>query len=195
PSPTPTPEPPAPAPPPPPPAPEAYRWSELAYAPLGDATQPRMRPGESSWVWQRQGLSIGGAPYADGVTVHGASSVTIDLNRPCSAYQALVGIDDLTMGLGEARFSVRADGVTLWSSPWVEGGDPAVPVRVGLTGRKTVTLVAEPRSAGDNLALADWAESRFTCAGESSASGSGTDGEGADGTDGEEGTQGAKGSG
>ncbi|RWZ73564.1 regulator [Streptomyces albidoflavus] len=152
-----------------------------------------MRPGESSWVWQRQGLSIGGTPYADGVTVHGASSVTIDLNRPCSAYQALVGIDDLTMGLGEARFSVRADGVTLWSSPWVEGGDPAVPVRVGLTGRKTVNLVAEPRSAGDNLALADWAESRFTCAGESSASGSGTDGEGADGTDGEEGAQGAQG--
>ncbi|RZE55430.1 sigma-70 family RNA polymerase sigma factor [Streptomyces albidoflavus] len=186
PSPTPTPEPPAPAPPPPPPAPEAYRWSELAYAPLGDATQPRMRPGESSWVWQRQGLSIGGTPYADGVTVHGASSVTIDLNRPCSAYQAVVGIDDLTMGLGEARFSVRADGVTLWSSPWVAGGDAAVPVRVGLTGRKTVTLVAEPRSAGDNLALADWAESRFTCDGGSS---------GTDGTDGGEGAQGAEGSG
>ncbi|MFD5026819.1 sigma-70 family RNA polymerase sigma factor [Streptomyces sp. NPDC058373] len=181
--PSPTPEPPAPAPPPPPP-PQTYRWSKLAYAPLGDTTEPRMRPGESGWVWQRQGLSIGGTPYADGVTVHGASSVTIDLNRPCSAYQALVGIDDLTMGLGEARFSVRADGATLWSSPWLEGGDPAVPVRVGLDGRKTVTLVAEPRSAEDNLALADWAESRFTCEGAPAGSGPEVaDPEGAQGAD------------
>lgn len=162
--PSPAPEPPVPAPPPPTP-PEAYRWSELAYAPLGDASEPRMRPGGSGWVWQRQGLSVGGTRYADGVTVHGSSSVTIDLNRPCSAYQALVGIDDLAMGFGAARFSVRADGATLWSSPWLKGGDPAVPVQVPLAGRKTVTLVAEPRSATDGLALADWAESRFTCEG------------------------------
>ncbi|WP_436737649.1 sigma-70 family RNA polymerase sigma factor [Streptomyces sp. BBFR102] len=197
PSPTPKPTPPSPAPEPsaPAPPPEAYRWSELAYAPLGDPTQPRMRPGGSSWVWQRQGLSVGGTRYADGVTVHGSSSVTVDLNRPCSAYRALVGIDDLTMGLGAARFSVRADGATLWDSPWLKGGDPAVPVRVGLTGRKTVTLVAEPRSPGDNLALADWAESRFTCDGAPSAAGSASGDEGAGEAGGEEGARGAKESG
>ncbi|MGW9613391.1 sigma-70 family RNA polymerase sigma factor [Streptomyces diastaticus] len=188
--PSPTPDPPAPAPPSPPPL-EAYRWSELAYAPLGDATRPRMRPGESSWVWQRQGLSVGGTTYRDGVTVHGSSSVTVDLNRPCTAYQALVGIDDLAMGLGEARFSVRADGVTLWNSPWLTGGEPAVPVRVGLDGRKTVTLVAEPRSGVDSLTLADWAESRFTCEGASAESGQGARGHGAQEAQGAQGAEGA----
>jgi hypothetical protein len=96
--------------------------------------------------------------------VHGRSSVTIDLNRSCSSYDALVGVDDLTLRLGKVRFAVYADGVRLWRSGLVEGGDPAVPVHVNLVGRSTVRLVVEPRGALDNVALADWAESRFTCA-------------------------------
>lgn len=146
-----------------PPAPAVYRWSELSYDISGDGTAPEMRIGASSWVWQRYGLSVGDQRYAHGVTVHGRSSVTIDLNRSCSSYEALVGVDDLTLKLGKVHFSVYADGVRLWRSGLVEGGDPAVPVRVNLTGRSTVRLVVEPHSALDNLVLADWAESEFTC--------------------------------
>jgi hypothetical protein len=40
-------------------------------------------------------------------------------------------------------FSVYADGVRLWRSGLVEGGDPAVPAQVNLTGRSTVRLVVE----------------------------------------------------
>ncbi|MFJ4568307.1 sigma-70 family RNA polymerase sigma factor [Streptomyces caelestis] len=40
-------------------------------------------------------------------------------------------------------FSVYADGVRLWRSGLVEGGDPAVPVQVNLTGSSTVRLVVE----------------------------------------------------
>ncbi|MFD8230046.1 sigma-70 family RNA polymerase sigma factor [Streptomyces massasporeus] len=156
---TPTPTPP----PPPPPAPAVYQWSELSYDISGDGTEPEMRIGSSSWVWKRSGLSVGDQRYAHGVTVHGRSSVTIDLNRPCSAYDALVGVDDMTLRLGKVYFSVYADGARLWRSPLVEGGDPAVPVHVNLTGRSTVRLVVEPRSALDNLMPVDWAESKFTC--------------------------------
>ncbi|MER7408208.1 sigma-70 family RNA polymerase sigma factor [Streptomyces sp. NPDC000070] len=166
PAPTPTPTPPPPPPPPPtemPPAPAVYRWSELSYDISGDGTAPEMRIGTSSWVWQRHGQSVGDQRYAHGVTVQGRSSVTIDLNRSCSSYEALVGVDDLTMKLGRVYFSVYADGARLWRSGLVEGGDPAVPVRVNLTGHSTVRLVVEPRSALDNLVLADWAESKFTC--------------------------------
>ncbi|MFI7137718.1 sigma-70 family RNA polymerase sigma factor [Streptomyces massasporeus] len=159
PAPTPTPTPP----PPPPPAPAVYQWSELSYDINGDGTKPEMRIGSSSWVWKRSGLSVGDRRYAHGVTVHGRSSVTIDLNRPCSSYDALVGVDDMTLRLGKVYFSVYADGARLWRSPLVEGGDPAVPVHVNLTGRSTVRLVVEPRSALDNLMPVDWAESRFTC--------------------------------
>ncbi|MFC8143886.1 sigma-70 family RNA polymerase sigma factor [Streptomyces paradoxus] len=165
-SPKPTP-PPAPTPtptsPPPPPAPAVYQWSELSYDISGDGTKPEMRIGSSSWVWQRSGLSVGAQRYTHGVTVHGRSSVTIDLNRSCSSYDALVGVDDMTLRLGKVYFSLYADGVRLWRSPLVEGGDPAVPVHVNLTGRSTVRLVVEPRSALDNLMPVDWAESRFTC--------------------------------
>ncbi|MET9575996.1 sigma-70 family RNA polymerase sigma factor [Streptomyces massasporeus] len=159
PAPTPTPTPP----PPPPPVPAVYQWSELSYDISGDGTKPEMRIGSSSWVWKRSGLSVGDQRYTHGVTVHGRSSVTIDLNRSCSSYDALVGVDDMTLRLGKVYFSVYADGARLWRSPLVEGGDPAVPVHVNLTGRSTVRLVVEPRSALDNLMPVDWAESRFTC--------------------------------
>lgn len=122
-----------------------------------------MRIGESSWVWQRYGVPIGGKQYAHGVTVHGHSSVTIDLNRTCTAYDAKVGVDDSMHGLGKVYFSVYADGVRLWRSGLVQGGDAAVPVRVNLAGRETVRLVVEPHNPFDKLALADWAESKFAC--------------------------------
>ncbi|MFF7937716.1 sigma-70 family RNA polymerase sigma factor [Streptomyces sp. NPDC007940] len=167
PKPTPPPEPaptPTPAPtPPPPPPPAVYQWSELAYDVSGDGSAPEMRISESSWVWQRYGVSVAGKKYAHGVTVHGRSSVTIDLNRACSSYDAMVGVDDMTLGLGKVHFSVYADGVRLWRSGLVEGGDPAVPVHVNLGGRKTVRLVVEPHSHFDDLMLADWAESKFSC--------------------------------
>ena len=37
-----------------------------------------------------------------------------------------------------------------------------------LTGRSTVRLVAEPHGLYDLAVLADWADSRFTCAGDAS---------------------------
>ncbi|MFC8429854.1 sigma-70 family RNA polymerase sigma factor [Streptomyces sp. NPDC057253] len=160
------PAPPAPTPTPtptPPPPPAVYQWSELAYDVSGDGSGPEMRIGESSWVWQRYGVSIAGSRYSHGVTVHGHSSVTIDLNRACASYDAMVGVDDMTLGLGKVYFSVYADGVRLWKSGLVEGGDAAVPVHVNLAGRKTVRLVVEPHSHLDDLMLADWAESKFSC--------------------------------
>ncbi|MFI6566760.1 sigma-70 family RNA polymerase sigma factor [Streptomyces sp. NPDC050534] len=159
PKPTPTPTP-TPTPPPPP---VVYEWSTLAYNLTGDGTKPEMRLGESSWVWQRYGMSIAGKQYAHGVTVHGESSVTIDLNRACSAYDAVVGVDDMTLGIGKVYFSVYADGVPLWRSGLLQGGGPAAAVHVNLAGRRTVRLVVSPQSSFDSLTLADWAESKFTC--------------------------------
>ncbi|WEO96606.1 sigma-70 family RNA polymerase sigma factor [Streptomyces sp. FXJ1.172] len=165
PAPTPRPRPtPTPTPTPTPPPPTVYQVSELNYDVDGDGTRPEIRLGESSWVWQRHDLSIDGEQYAHGVTVHGESSVTIALNRQCTAYDALAGVDDMTLGLGKVTFSVYADGVRLWRSGTVEGRDGAVPVHVDLTGRRTVRLVVAPHSdIFDEAALADWAESRFTC--------------------------------
>ncbi len=166
--------PPEPAPEPPPtptPAPDpepaaaTYQVGRLPYDLTGDRSGPELRRSGSGWVWQRNGLSIGRTAYGHGITVHARSAVTVDLNRECSTYQAVVGVDDMTMGLGSVRFSVWADGVRLWQSPAVDGGDPAVPVRVGIAGRTTIRLVTEPSRPSGAIALADWAEARISCAG------------------------------
>ncbi|MDT9693450.1 sigma-70 family RNA polymerase sigma factor [Streptomyces sp. P9(2023)] len=174
PKPTPTPTPPKPSPTPtptptptPPPAPPAvYQVNQLDYGVFGDGTKPEVRLGESSWMWQRQGLSIGGTRYGHGVSVHAPSSLVIDLNRQCTSYDALVGIDDLTapLGLGGVRFSVYGDGERLWRSKVVQAGDPAIPVHLGLAGRRTIRLVVEETSPWGRVAVADWAQSRISCA-------------------------------
>ncbi|MFH8986046.1 sigma-70 family RNA polymerase sigma factor [Streptomyces varsoviensis] len=167
PAPKPTPEPPSPKPTPKPtppaPAPAVFQLNTLQYAGLGDGTKPEVRPSASSWLWQRWGLHINDTKYGHGVTVHAPSSVTIDLNRPCSSYDAVAGVDDMTMGLGEVRFAVYGDAARLWRSGVVRGGKPAVPVHVPLTGRKTLRLVVESTSPMSTVALADWAQSRLSC--------------------------------
>ncbi|WTJ92578.1 sigma-70 family RNA polymerase sigma factor [Streptomyces sp. NBC_01537] len=163
PTPTPTPKPtPSPTPTPTPtPDPEVYQVNQLTYGPLGDGTSPTIRPGD--WVWQRWGLAIGGTSYGYGVTVTAPSSVTIDLNRSCVSYDALVGIDDLALGLGSARFSVYGDDTRLWQSDVVRGGEAAVPVHVPLGGRRTIRLVVEAGDGWQPVNVADWAVSRIAC--------------------------------
>ncbi|WP_434094582.1 sigma-70 family RNA polymerase sigma factor [Streptomyces jumonjinensis] len=157
------PAPPEPSPSPTPPEPTVYQVNRLQYDHFGDGTGPEVRLGESSWLWQRVGLLIGGLRYEHGVTVHAQSSVTIDLNRRCASYDAMVGLDDLSLGLGAVRFSVYGDGVRLWRSGVIRGGEAAVPVQVPITGRKTIRLVVEPHTLFDSAALADWARSRISC--------------------------------
>ncbi|MFD6801705.1 sigma-70 family RNA polymerase sigma factor [Streptomyces cyaneofuscatus] len=156
---------PSPKPPPPPPAPTVYQVNELAYSLLGDHTEPEVVTGRSSWIWQRTNVAIAETRYAHGVTVHARSSVTIQLNRSCTRYEAMVGVDDLTMGLGAVRFSVyNGDGARLWRSPVMAGGAPAVPVSVGIAGQSSIRLVVEPEGPLGGVALADWADSRISCA-------------------------------
>ncbi|WP_336323921.1 sigma-70 family RNA polymerase sigma factor [Streptomyces lavendofoliae] len=154
-----------PSPPAPPAPPVVYQVNRLDYGLYGDHTGPEVRLGESGWMWQRWGMSIGGERYGHGVTVHARSSLTIDLNRRCSAYEAFAGVDDMALGLGAVRFSVYGDGTRLWRSPVLRGGDPAVPLRVGIAGRRTIRLVVEPDPAAPlgAVAPADWAESRISC--------------------------------
>ncbi|MFG3496269.1 sigma-70 family RNA polymerase sigma factor [Streptomyces sp. NPDC047928] len=165
PSPKPSPKPTVPKPTPtPPPEPVVYQVNQLRYSLLGDHTGPEVRLGGSSWLWQRYGMSIAGTTYGHGVTTHARSSVTIDLNRSCSSYAALAGVDDMTLGGASVRFSVYGGGgERLWRSPVLRRGDAPVPVRVGIAGRTSIRLVVEPESLTGGVTLADWAEARIDC--------------------------------
>ncbi|MEU2078058.1 sigma-70 family RNA polymerase sigma factor [Streptomyces sp. NPDC013489] len=165
PTPTPRPEKPSPKPTPPPAPPRVYQVNELDYGIFGDGTKPEVSLSDSSWMWQRDSLSIGGTPYAHGVSVHAPSSLLIDLNRQCTRYDAVVGVDDLSglLGVGGVRFSVYGDEERLWRSDVVRAGDPPVPVHVDIAGRRTIRLVVEEHTPFGRAVVADWAQSRISC--------------------------------
>ncbi|MDX2562203.1 sigma-70 family RNA polymerase sigma factor [Streptomyces sp. TX20-6-3] len=165
PTPTPSPEKPSPKPTPPPTPPRVYQVNELDYGIFGDGTKPEVALSDSSWMWQRERLSIGGTPYAHGVSVHAPSSLLIDLNRQCTSYDAVVGVDDLSalLGVGGVRFSVYGDEERLWRSDVVRAGDPPLPVHVDISGRDTIRLVVEEHTPFGRAAVADWAQSRISC--------------------------------
>ncbi|MFF5919704.1 sigma-70 family RNA polymerase sigma factor [Streptomyces flavochromogenes] len=165
PTPTPSAEKPSPKPTPPPAPPRVYQVNELDYGIFGDGTKPEVALSDSSWMWQRDDLSIGGTPYAHGVSVHAPSSLLIDLNRQCTRYDAIVGVDDLSalLGVGGVRFSVYGDEERLWRSDVVRAGDPPVPVHVDISGRRTIRLVVEEHTPFGRAAVADWAQSAISC--------------------------------
>ncbi|MEY9969170.1 RNA polymerase sigma factor (sigma-70 family) [Streptacidiphilus sp. MAP12-16] len=162
PQPTPTPTPtPAPS-----PVPADYSVDALPFSGSGTTSGPSLEVNPGTWVWQRSnGVRVGGRAYRRGVTVHAPLSVTVDLNRPCTEFDAMAGIDDITLGLGAVRFSVldATTGNTLWQSAVIGGGDPAVPVSVGLQGMTAIQLVVQ-RADGQLIGnVADWADARFSC--------------------------------
>ncbi|MFI1967182.1 sigma-70 family RNA polymerase sigma factor [Streptomyces pathocidini] len=153
----------APAPPPPPPM-TTYRLGELNYDSTGDGSEPEVRQSDSDWMWKRDSVTIDGAQYAPGVTTGSNSSLLVDLNKTCTAYDAMAGVDDLSLGLGSVRFSVFGGGTRLWQSGVVHGGDAAVPVHVPLSpGLTSIRLVVEPAGELGSVGLADWAQAQFTC--------------------------------
>jgi hypothetical protein len=144
-----------------------YFVDALPYSGFGSAKGPSLTDDAAADVWQRGGgVRVGGTQYARGITMNAPSSAAIDLNGQCSEFDASVGVDDMTMGLGAVRFSVLDDatGRTLWQSGVVSGGDPAVPVRVGLKGLTAIRLLVRPGNGSVLANEADWADARFSCA-------------------------------
>ncbi|MET8700942.1 sigma-70 family RNA polymerase sigma factor [Kitasatospora sp. NPDC004723] len=127
--------------------------------------QPSIRQKGSDWFWQRNDLSIAGAEHRHGISVHAPATTLIDLNRTCTSFDAVAGMDDLSVTFGGVVFSVQGDdGRTLWSSHTLRAGDAAVPVHVPLDGQKSIKLVVTPvNGIWSALNMADWAEARFRC--------------------------------
>jgi hypothetical protein len=145
-----------------------YYLDALPYAGmgLGPAKGPTLRAGPGSGVWQRTGdVRIGGVDYPRGITVTAPSSTVIDLNGGCTEFDASAGVDDMMMGEGAVGFAVLDDatGRTLWRSGVVDGGEPAVSVRVALRGVSAIRLVTYPGADSLLPDVADWADARFSC--------------------------------
>ncbi|WP_354641789.1 sigma-70 family RNA polymerase sigma factor [Kitasatospora camelliae] len=161
------PQPPTPTPTPPEPPVVTLYW--LDELPFGPGTQREVAEGPSirrtGQLVQRGGGWMRGGFHRHALTVAVPSQVTVDLGGRCSALDAVVGLDDRTVRLGGAVFSVQGgDGRTLWSSGEVSPWAVPVPAHVSLAGQTSVRLVVKPGADGWPLIdLADWADARLTC--------------------------------
>ncbi|MCX5211402.1 sigma-70 family RNA polymerase sigma factor [Kitasatospora sp. NBC_00240] len=155
--------------PPTPPAPAGDFWADALpfFNPGGNRVPPAgpsLRRG-GGWVWQREAVRIGDKRYKHGLSVRAPSSTTVDLNRSCRSFDAVAGLDDLTLPGARAVFSVLGeDGTALWTSPQLRAGDPPVPVHVALAGLGSVRLTVTPlRGPWAGTVVGDWAQARFSC--------------------------------
>lgn len=106
-------------------------------------------------------LRIGTHAYERGIGTHALSRLTYRLDGAYRSFAADVGIDAATGKRGSAVFTVEVDGVAKFTSPLVQGGAPALPIEVDVSGARTLTLVVTPGSDGDIGDWADWAQARL----------------------------------
>ncbi|MGW2402583.1 sigma-70 family RNA polymerase sigma factor [Kitasatospora sp. NPDC001664] len=144
-------------------------WADdLPFGPQGGHRDPPPTPTirrGGGWVWQRTGLWIGGTRYQRGLSARVPSQTTVDLNRSCTSFRAVAGLDDGGLRFGTVRLSVEGgDGTVLWRSGPLTPGGRAVPVTADLTGQRSFRLVARSESGGWGLIdLASWADARISC--------------------------------
>ncbi|MBD0669577.1 NPCBM/NEW2 domain-containing protein, partial [Streptomyces sp. CBMA156] len=152
-----------------PPAPTDFWGNSLPVLKPGNnrvpPPEPSIRQKGSDAFWQRDGGWIGGDYHQHAITVRAPATTLIDLNRTCTSFDAVAGVDDATLSPGGVVFSVQGgDGTTLWRSRPLAVGDEAVPVHVPLAGQKSVKLVVTPvNGIWSALNVANWAQARFRC--------------------------------
>jgi len=114
-------------------------------------------------------IEIDDVTYAKGVGMHATGSLTTWLGGTCSAFDAVVGIDDEVLetpgesGIGSVRFRVFGDGVLLAETAVLTNDDAALPLHVDVTGVQRLELVAHEATNGKNFDHADWADAKLTC--------------------------------
>ena len=108
-------------------------------------------------------LRLGGRAFARGIGMHVRTEMTFALDGGgWSRFFATAGVDDAAGGLGAVVLRVEGDGVPLFESGTLRGGEAPVRISLDVAGVRRLTLVAE---AGDPVAVsgqfADWAEARL----------------------------------
>jgi hypothetical protein len=108
-------------------------------------------------------LRLGGSTYDKGIGLHSRSRLTYDLPAGCRAFEALVGLDDLTGRRGRVRIRVLLDGKEVkpgWDRE-LTGRDQPLKVRVDVRDRRWLTLVVDYGRFGDVQGHVNWADARL----------------------------------
>lgn len=139
-------------------------WTYAANA-LGPVERNRSNGGRAAG--DGKPLSLRGQMYEKGLGVAAGSKISFRLAKRCSAFSAVVGVDDETNGAGSVVFEVWADGEKLYPSgpsQTLTGKDAPQTLEVDLTGKHRLTLLTTSAGDGPGNDHADWAEAKLTCA-------------------------------
>jgi hypothetical protein len=104
-------------------------------------------------------LLLGGVEHRKGLGVRAHSALTYPLGGLYRRFQATIGLDAASMGLGAVRAEAWVDGKKVKEIAF-RGNDPPQPVDVDLSGAKELRLVVTWAGAGQSD-FADWASARL----------------------------------
>jgi len=108
-------------------------------------------------------ITLDGVAYPKGLGVHADSQLFWQLNGRCSAFSAVIGVDDEVGANGSVIFQVYVDGVLRYMSGTMTGSTPAQSIQVDVSGGNELALFVH--YGWDDYAFdhADWANARVTC--------------------------------
>jgi sRNA-binding regulator protein Hfq len=124
---------------------------------------------DERWPYQRDAsvldrdLRLGGNTYDKGLGTHSECRLTYDLSGGYQWFEAIVGLDDRSGRRGNAVIQVLVDGQprALDGGPALTGTSKPRPLRVDVSGAKTLTLVTAFGKGGPVQDHVDWAEARL----------------------------------
>lgn len=114
-------------------------------------------------------IEIDDVTYPKGIGMHATGSLTAWLGGTCSAFDAVVGIDDEVLetpgesGIGSVRFQVFGDDELLAETAVLTNDDAALSLDVDVAGVQRLRIVAHEATNGKNFDHADWADAKLTC--------------------------------
>ena len=103
-------------------------------------------------------LTLDGRVFRHGLGLHSRCRLTYALDGQYKQFVAVAGIDDAVRPAGSVMLSVLADDKPLLPATRLTGKDKAIPLRLDLSGAKTLTILVDFGDAldvGDHVDLAE----------------------------------------
>jgi len=120
-----------------------------------------------SWPYQADRNVLGGLMrcagqlHLKGLGMHTAARISYVPPKGAAQFQAALGVDDGTQGMGSVRFRVFVDGKEAYVSPTVRGLDPPIPISVDVRKVQRLDLVVDFADRADVQDHANWLDARF----------------------------------
>ncbi|SEG11650.1 alpha-galactosidase [Actinacidiphila yanglinensis] len=109
-------------------------------------------------------ITLKGTVYAKGLGVNAPSTVEYYTGAACTAFDAVVGVDDEKNGKGTVEFEVFADGKEVADSGVLTNADGGKPLHADIAGSQAIQLVVTDGGDGNDSDHGDWANATITCA-------------------------------